>query len=87
MEETEETLETFDLDLSFIDFMEKERRQVEGKIRIVNCNFSWLKQGEIIQILDINIAQVKIKSLNTGNTGWLWRMELTDMSDRVENGI
>lgn len=84
MEETE----TFvDLDLNFINFMKEEHRQVKGKIRIVNCNLSWLKQGEIIQILDINVAQVKIKSLNTGNTGWLWRTELTAMSDRVENGV
>lgn len=86
MEETETSYNiTYDYD--FVGYMEKERRVVKGKKRVMNADFDWLKKGDIIELLDINVTQVKIKSLNTGNTGWLWRMEVTALSDQIIGGV
>ena len=71
----------------FKDYVEEERKAVKGKRRIMNADFDWLKRGDVIELLDINATQVKIKSLNTGNTAWLWRMEVTTLSDRIIGGV
>jgi hypothetical protein len=83
----EEMEPSYNVMYDFTDYVEEERRAVKGKRRIMNADFDWLKKGDIIELLDINATQVRIKSLNTGNIAWLWRMEVTTLSDRIIGGV
>ena len=71
----------------FTGFMEAERERVKGKMRLVNENFEWLKKGEIIKLLNINISQIYVESLNTGNSGWLWMQDVQVSSNPIEGGV
>lgn len=83
----EEMEPSYNVMYDFMDYVEEERKAVKGKRRIMNADFDWLKKGDIIELLDINATQVRIKSLNTGNIAWLWRMEVTTLSDRIIGGV
>ena len=83
----EETETSYNIMYDFTDYVEEERKAVKGKRRIMNADFDWLKKGDIIELLDINVTKVKIKSLNTGNIAWLWIMEVTTLSDRIIGGV
>ena len=71
----------------FTGFVEAEREQMQGKMRLVNEDFAWLKKGDVIILLDTNITHVHVKSLNTGYSGWLWRMEMEFSSKPIDGGI
>lgn len=85
MEETETSF--FDLDYTLASFTEEERKQIKGKIRLVTEDFAWLKKGEIIRVLNINVTQIHVKSLNTNRSGWLWRLDVGLASNSIEGGI
>lgn len=70
-----------------IDYMEKQRKHFIGQLRIVNDCTNWLKKGEIIQIMDINIGQMYVKSLNSNDTGWIWNDTIIVCSDKIEGGV
>ena len=83
----EEMEPSYNIMYDFTGYVEEERKAIKGKRRIMNADFDWLKKGDIIELLDTYVTQVKIKSLNTGNTGWFWRMEITTLSDRIIGGV
>ena len=85
MEETETSF--FDMDYTLISFTEDERKRVKGKIRLVTEDFAWLKKGEIIKVLNINVTQIHVKSLNTSRSGWLWRQDVGLASNPIEGGV
>ena len=75
------------VDHDFTRFVENERKQMKGKMRLVNEDFAWLKKGDAIILLDINVTHVHIKSMNTGYSGWLWRTEMEWSSEPIEGGV
>ena len=83
----EETETSFDLDYTLMSFTEEERKRVKGKMRLVTEDFAWLKKGEIIKVLNINVTQMHVKSLNTGRSGWLWRQDVGLTSNPIEGGV
>lgn len=85
MKETETSF--FDMDYTFVSFTEDERKLVKGKIRLVTEDFAWLKKGEIIRVLNINVTQIHVKSLSTNHSGWLWRLDVGLASNPIEGGI
>lgn len=85
MEETETSF--FDMDYTLVSFTEEERKQVKGKIRLVTEDFAWLKKGEIIRVLNINVTQIHVKSLSTSKSGWLWRLDVGLASNPIEGGV
>lgn len=85
MEETETSF--FDIDYTLMSFTEEERKQIRGKIRLVNEDFAWLKKGEVIKLLSTSVAQIHVESLNTGYSGWLWRQDVAMASNPIEGGI
>lgn len=70
-----------------IDYMEEQRKHLIGQLRIVNDCTDWLRKGEIIQIMDINIGHMYVKSLNSNDTGWIWNDTIIVCSDKIEGGI
>ena len=71
----------------FQKYMDAERKRVKGSLRIAVYDYAWIKQGEIIEVLDINISQIKVKSLNTNNSGWVNRNDIIARTDLIEGGI
>lgn len=70
-----------------IDYMEEQRKRLIGQLRIVNDYTAWLRKGEIIQIIDINIGQMYVKSLNSNDAGWIWNETVIMCSDKIEGGV
>ena len=71
----------------FLDYIEEQRKRLIGQLRIVNDCTNWLKKGEIIQIMDINIDQMYVKSLNSNDAGWIWSETVIVCSDKIEGGV
>ena len=71
----------------FLDYMEEQRKRLIGQLRIVNDCTDWLRKGEIIQIMDINIDQMYVKSLNSNDAGWIWNETIIVCSDKIEGGV
>lgn len=71
----------------FLDYMEEQRKRLIGQLRIVTDYAAWLRKGEIIQIMDINIGQMYVKSLNSNDAGWIWNETVILCSDEIEGGV
>lgn len=71
----------------FTDYMEEQRKRLTGQLRIVTDYSAWLRKGEIIKIMDINVGQMYVKSLNSNNAGWLWNETVILCSDEIEGGV
>lgn len=71
----------------FQKYMDEERKRVKGSLRTVVRDCAWLTQGEVIEVLDINVAQVKVKSLNTSNCGWLDHNDIVFLTELLEGGL
>ena len=71
----------------FLDYMEEQRKRLIGQLRIVKDYAAWLRKGEIIQIMDINIGQMYVKSLNSNDSGWIWNETVIVCSDEIEGGV
>lgn len=61
----------------------KEKEQ----LRIVTENFDGFKTGDIIKVLDRNVAQIRIKSLNKRESVWIWGFTLILCTDKLESGL
>lgn len=70
-----------------LEEIEKERKRVKGQLRMVTIDIVWLKRGDTIKILDININKIKVKSLKTDEFGWLWHDEVMRLSEKIEGGV
>lgn len=71
----------------FQKYMDEERKHVKGSLRAIVRDCAWLTQGEVIEVLDINISQIKVKSLNTGNSGWLDYNDIVFLTELIEGGL
>lgn len=71
----------------FQKYMDEERKRVKGSLRTVMRDCAWLTQGEVIEVLDINVTQIKVKSLNTGNSGWLNHNDIVFLTELLEGGL
>ena len=67
--------------------IERERKRIKGQLRVVTVDIGWLKRGDTIKILDRNISKIKVKSLKTDESGWLWDDEIIRLSEKVEGGV
>lgn len=67
--------------------IERERKHIKGQLRVVTVDIEWLKRGDTIKILDRNISKIKVKSLNTDESGWLWDDEVIRLSEKVKEGV
>lgn len=67
--------------------IERERKHIKGQLRVVTVDIGWLKRGDTIKILDRNICKIKVKSLKTDESGWLWDDEVIRLSEKVEGGV
>lgn len=67
--------------------IERERKRIKGQLRVITVDIEWLKRGDIIEILDRNISKIKVKSLKTDESGWLWDDEVIRLSEKVEGGV
>ena len=67
--------------------IERERKRIKGQLRVVTVDIGWLKRGDTIKILDRNISKIKVKSLKTDESGWLWDDEVIRLSEKVEGGV
>lgn len=71
----------------FQKYMDAERKRVRGSLRTVMRDCTWLTQGDVIEVLDINVSQIKVKSLNTGNSGWLDHHDIVFFTELLEGGL
>lgn len=70
-----------------LEEVERERKRIKGQLRVVTVDIGWLKRGDTIKILDRNISKIKVKSLKTDESGWLWDDEVIRLSEKVEGGV
>ena len=70
-----------------LEEVERERKRIKGQLRVVTVDIGWLKRGDTIKILDRNISKIKVKSLKTDESGWLWDDEIIRLSEKVEGGV
>ena len=70
-----------------LEEVERERKRIKGQLRVVTIDIGWLKRGDTIKILDRNISKIKVKSLNTDESGWLWDDEVIRLSEKVKGGV
>ena len=70
-----------------LEYMDEERKRVKGSLRTVMCNYGWLIRGDVIKVLDINISQIKVKSINTGDSGWVDYNNIVFLTELLEGGL
>ena len=69
-------------------YMKKTRENLKGVLRVINDHaFYLLEKNTVVQILDVTISKVLVKSLKTGETFWLWQDDIIYHSDLIERGL